>query len=112
MSAEDAAIRGPQYVPSSVTVELRDGKWCLVDRSYADAEHVYVYGTGETARTRAHTGAHRRRSVIKAALTRRRNKRSAARTVACKEAGVTWAWLTTGEHNLSPAEADAWLGLD
>jgi hypothetical protein len=27
------------------------------------------------------------------------------------EAGVTWEWLTTGEHNLSPAEADAWLGI-
>jgi len=111
----DSAIHGPQYDPRSVTVEFRDGRWCVVDRSYAGNEYV----SRSTTRHAAEAAAKVRRATIKAALTRRANKARAAasaldvrRAEACAEAGVTWQWLTTGEYNLSPAEADAWLGLD
>jgi len=112
-------IHGPQYHPRSVTVECRDGAWCVVDASYAGAVHVSCTGPGEWNHLQAERRATVRRGVIKAALTRRANKARAAaaeldqrRAAACREAGVTWQWLTTGEYPLSPAEADAWLGLD
>jgi len=114
-------IHGPQYHPRSVTVERRDGVWCIVDRSYAGAEHV-GRSTGSTERDRlqCEAVAKVRRATIKGALTRRANKARRARedaataldvrrAAACKEAGVTWSWLT---EDLTPAEADAWLGLD
>jgi hypothetical protein len=97
-------IHGPQYHPRNVVVEHRTGAWCVVDGSYG-CEYVARYASFSDAERAAKV----RRATIKAALTRRRNKRIARRKVACEAAGVTWAWLTS---TLTTAEADAWLGLD
>ena len=98
-------IHGPQYKPSSVTVEHRNGYWCVIDGSYAEREIVTKYQSFHAARDAAKV----RRATIKGALTRRRNKHIARRAAALEEAGVTWSWLT---KDMTPAEADAWLGLD
>ena len=108
-------IHGPQYHPRSVTVEMRDGAWCVVDRSYG-CEYV----SRSTTLQAAEHAAKVRRATIKGALTRRANKAqreriaerrvlAAKRQAALDEAGVTWEWL---REDLTEAEADAWLGID
>ena len=114
-----SAIHGPQYHPRSVTVECRDGVWCMVDASYAGAEHVCPIGPTELDRARAHTLVRGRQATIRGALTRRRNKAKRAavnaraahiarRQDALVEAGVTWEWL---REEMTEPEADAWLGI-
>lgn len=63
----------PKYHPSSVTVErLEDGRYRAVDRS--DSIEGRQYGPTCSTYGEAEAHARRRRGVIKAALTRRRNK--------------------------------------
>jgi hypothetical protein len=97
-------IHGSHYHPRSVTVEFRDGRWCVVDRSYG-CDHVVPYASHPDAERVAKV----RRATIKGALTRRANKRQRSRVEACATAGVTWSWL---RETMTVAEADAWLGLD
>ena len=103
-------ISGPQYRPQSVKVEQRDGQWCVVDASMRLPNgDVFIHVTPHVSYGRAEHAARTRRATIKGALTRRANKRHAARTAACEAAGVTWSWLRA---DMTAAEADAWLGLD
>lgn len=96
-------IHSADYRPGNVSLaHLEGGKF-----EVRDWNGSVLYSGSSIADARQRLTV--RRGVIKAALTRRANKRNAARVEACNKAGVTWAWLT---EDMSAAEADAWLGLD
>lgn len=94
------------YLPQSVRLSKVEADYVVVD---TDGLVIYK-GTSYERATRFYNV---RRSVVKAAITRRLNKavafRNERRESKCEANNVTWEWLRI---DLSEAEADAWLGLD
>ncbi len=62
-----------KYHPSSVTVKCENGRWFAWDASW-NASGVQ-YGTSCATQTEASQNQRRRQGVIKAAITRRNNKK-------------------------------------
>lgn len=94
-----------RYHPRNVTLTVAQGEYTVTD-STQEGDHILYRGRDHAL---AQHRQKSRQAVVKAALTRRSNKRTALRNAAAAEAGVTWSWLL---QDLSVAEADAWLGLE